>query len=220
MDTGIARHGRTEIMLLRYLVGGESWRRDWGRIWANAMMYGYQDACDEAEMVDKIIEAGGIVAASELQLKRQRQNDEGYYLTPPEIYAEKDREHHFDTDCCPHPRQPGYDGLTAPLGQSVYCNPMFVASERGKGPTAWVKRTIEHHRRTGANILMVLPVQGYVNMLVEAGAVLTPAGRIPWRHTVTGEPHPSPPNCMWFHLPGTETSSPGSYGANTSQPAS
>jgi hypothetical protein len=44
----------------------------------------------------------------------------------------------------------------------------------------------------------MLPAQSYVNMLIEAGAEVRPAGRVPWLHTKTGQPtaSPSPISCF------------------------
>lgn len=36
---------------------------------------------------------------------------EPYLLTPPELYARLNAEHHFDFDPCPYPKPDGYDRL-------------------------------------------------------------------------------------------------------------
>ena len=40
-----------------------------------------------------------------------------FLLTPPRLYAELDREFHFDFDPCPNPRPDGYNSLVIPWGQ-------------------------------------------------------------------------------------------------------
>ena len=48
-----------------------------------------------------------------------------YWLTPPELYNELDKEFKFNFDPCPYPLPEEFDGLTNDWGSSSYCNPPF-----------------------------------------------------------------------------------------------
>lgn len=93
-----------------------------------------------------------------------------YWLTPSTLYAELDAEFHFDFDPCPHPLPEGFDGLTCEWGYSSYVNPPFgsiIHHGKKKGPTAWVKKSLEEWRK-GKRVVLVYPVDKWVLMLVEA----------------------------------------------------
>lgn len=113
-----------------------------------------------------------------------------FWGTPPELYALlNERFGPFDCDPCPNPRPDGYDGLTAPWGVCNYVNPPFGA------PGEWVKRAIAL-REEGKASLLVLPITHWTNVLLKAGAILYPLGRVKWRELETGIP------CDWKHRPG------------------
>ena len=115
-----------------------------------------------------------------------------YWVTPPAMYAELDREFHFDFDPCPEPRPDGYDSLVLPWGRMNYCNPPFRRTDGNTdGPTAFVRKAIAEQAQ-GKSTVLLLPVQSDVNRLLEAGAELRPAGRTKFLETTTGEPLPSP----------------------------
>jgi hypothetical protein len=123
-----------------------------------------------------------------------------YWLTPPEIYAELNQEFKFDFDPCPYPRPKNFDALSMPWGKSNFVNPPFRPADGfgGKGPTAFVHKAIEE-QRNGNRSVLILPVQSYVNILVEAGAELRSLGRLRWREATTGEPCKSPsPICCFI----------------------
>lgn len=91
-----------------------------------------------------------------------------YWLTPPELYAELDAEFSFDFDPCPFPLPVGFDGLTCEWGASSYVNPPFgsiIHQGKKKGPTAWVRKAIEEHRK-GKTVVLVYPVDKWVLMLL------------------------------------------------------
>jgi len=91
-----------------------------------------------------------------------------YWLTPPELYAELDAEFHFDFDPCPFPLPEGFDGLTCEWGRSSYVNPPFGSithQGKKKGPTAWVRKAIEEHRK-GKTVVLVYPVDKWVLMIL------------------------------------------------------
>jgi hypothetical protein len=116
-----------------------------------------------------------------------------YWLTPKGLYKELEEEFPFDFDPCPCPRPEGYDSLTADWGTVNYVNPPFRRKDGvdGQGPTAFVRKAIEEQQR-GKTSVLTLPVQSYVNLLLEAGAELRSAGRVRWLEVETKEPSPSP----------------------------
>lgn len=98
-----------------------------------------------------------------------RSDRKHYWLTPPKLYAELDAEFHFDFDPCPFPLPEGFDGLTCDWGTSNYVNPPFgsiIHQGKKKGPTAWVRKCIEEHRK-GKTVVLVFPVDKWVLMLLK-----------------------------------------------------
>ncbi|KKK94343.1 hypothetical protein LCGC14_2683810 [marine sediment metagenome] len=111
-----------------------------------------------------------------------------YWITPPEIYKELDKEFHFDFDPCPNPRPDGYNSLVLPWGHMNYCNPPFRKTDGNTdGPTAFVRKAISEQAKGKATVLL-LPAQSYINLLLEAGAELRAAGRTRFLDVDTGEP--------------------------------
>ena len=126
-----------------------------------------------------------------------------YWKTPPEIYAALHGEFNFDFDPCPCPRPEGYDSLLLPWGVSNFVNPPFRKHDgvNGKGPTAFVRKAIAEQAE-GKSSVLILPVQSYVNLLLEAGAQCRSLGRVRWREAMTGQPCKSPSPICCFVLPG------------------
>lgn len=122
-----------------------------------------------------------------------------YWLTPPEVYKKLDDEFHFDYDPCPCPVPEGHNGLEVEWGQVSYVNPPFRKHDGvdGRGPTAFVRKAIEESKK-GKTVVLMIPVQSYVNLLIEAGAELRSAGRVKWLEADTKEPckSPSPIGCF------------------------
>ena len=115
-----------------------------------------------------------------------------YWLTPSELYQSLDNEFHFDFDPCPCPRPQGYNSLVLPWGKMNYCNPPFRKTDGNTdGPTAFVRKAIAEQQRGNSTVLL-LPVQSYVNLLLEAGAELRSAGRTRFLDVETSEPLPGP----------------------------
>ena len=115
-----------------------------------------------------------------------------YWLTPPELYKKLDDEFQFDFDPCPYPIVPGYDSLQLPWGTMNYCNPPFRKTDGNfHGPTAFVRKAIAEQKRGNGTVLL-LPAQSYINLLLEAGAELRPAGRTRFLEVTTHEPLRSP----------------------------
>jgi hypothetical protein len=122
--------------------------------------------------------------------------DTRHWLIPPHLYSELDAEFHFDYDPCPYPKPLGFNSLTEEWGNSVFLNPPF--HREGKiGPTAFVRKAIKEHQK-GKTIVLTLPVQSYVNLLLEAGAELRSLGRVQWLEVETKKPMkgPSPICCF------------------------
>ncbi|KKL15027.1 hypothetical protein LCGC14_2509730 [marine sediment metagenome] len=115
-----------------------------------------------------------------------------YWLTPPDIYKPLDDEFHFDYDPCPYPRVPGFNSLELPWGKMNYCNPPFRKTDGNThGPTAFVRKAIAEKEKGNSTVLLI-PVQSYINLLLEAGAELRSAGRTRFLEVETGESLPSP----------------------------
>lgn len=105
-----------------------------------------------------------------------------YWLTPPDLYKELDREHNFDFDPCPYPLPEGFDGLTDDWGQSNYVNPPFgciIHEGKKKGVTAWVRKAIKEFRK-GKKVVLVFPMEKWVFMLLEAGAEVRNLKDVKW----------------------------------------
>lgn len=113
-----------------------------------------------------------------------------YWLTPPALLAELAAEFGpFDFDPCPYPLPEGFDGLTCDWGQRNYVNPPFgsiMHQGKKKGPTAWVRKAIEEHRK-GKTVVLVYPVDKWVLMLLkELGASVRNLGDVRWLATEDG----------------------------------
>jgi hypothetical protein len=126
-----------------------------------------------------------------------------YWLTPPPVFDALNAEFAFDFDPCPCPRPDGYDSLLVPWGNSNFVNPPFRKHDGvdGKGPTAFVRKAIAE-QALGKSSVLILPVQSYVNLLLEAGAELRSLGRLRWIEATTGEPCQSPSPICCFVLRG------------------
>lgn len=129
-----------------------------------------------------------------------------YWRTPPELFASLDREFHFTYDPCPCPVPTGYDGLQAEWGEVNYVNPPFRAADGigGAGPTAFARKAVEQHKG-GKTSVLILPVQSYVNMLLQAGAEIRPIGRVVWLEVDSLEPCPNGTSVACFVLRGRAT---------------
>ena len=127
--------------------------------------------------------------------------DRKYWLIPKEIYNKLDEEFHFAFDPCPYPYV--RDGINIEWGTSNWVNPPFRKkdAQNGHGPTAFVRKAIEEQKK-GKTSVLILSVQSYVNMLVEAGAELRPAGRVRWIDAIAGGECSSPSTNALFILRG------------------
>jgi len=113
-----------------------------------------------------------------------------YWLTPPALMRQLQLEFDFDFDPCPYPKPPEFDGLTSEWGASNWVNPPFgVIMHEGKkkGPTAWARKCIAESQK-GKRVVMVYPIDKWVLMLLEAGAVVRNLGDVKWCATEDGMP--------------------------------
>jgi hypothetical protein len=122
-----------------------------------------------------------------------------FWLIPPELYEPLDNEFHFDFDPCPYPFK--HDGIEIDWGKMNWVNPPFNKQDaiNGHGPTAFVRKAIEEHKKGNASVL-ILPVQNYVNMLLLAGAELRPVGRVNWLDARNQRVNPHPTTNALFIL--------------------
>lgn len=113
-----------------------------------------------------------------------------YWLTPPALMDALSAEFDFDFDACPFPLPDGFDGLTCEWGQSTYVNPPFgsiIHDGKKKGPTAWVRKSIEENRK-GKRVVLVYPIDKWILMLLAAGAHVRNLGDVKWCATEDGTP--------------------------------
>ena len=123
---------------------------------------------------------------------------DGYWLIPPEIYEPLNKEFHFDFDPCPNPRPEGYDSLVVDWGKSNWVNPLFQG-----GITAWVRKALEEQKK-GKTSVLILPLDNWVNLLLQADAEIRPLGFHNWIHTKTKEKRKAPRPSILFILRGKE----------------
>ena len=111
-----------------------------------------------------------------------------YWITPPDLYEKLNAEFCFDFDPCPYPLPDGFDGLTQEWGESNYVNPPFgsiIHEGKKKGPTAWARKAIEENKK-GKRVVMVYPIDKWVLMMLEAGAIVRNLKDVKWLATEDG----------------------------------
>lgn len=117
-----------------------------------------------------------------------------YWLTPPEIFEELNKEFEFDFDPAPFPKPDDFDGLKSDWGESNYVNPPFGSytdtdDHKKKGPTAWAKKCITEYKK-GKRVVMVYPVDKWVLKMLESGATVRNLKDIHWHATEDGSQGP------------------------------
>ena len=93
-----------------------------------------------------------------------------YWLTPPSLYEELNKEFRFDFDPCPYPKPDDFDGLTCDWGKRNYVNPPFgsiIHDGKKKGPTAWMRKAIAEQQKGNLSVV-VYPVDKWVLMMMAA----------------------------------------------------
>ncbi len=115
-----------------------------------------------------------------------------YWLTPPELYHELDREFHFNFDPCPYPR-PIWDGLEVEWGSRTYCNPPYLKKDGGP-IRLWMDKALEEYAK-GKTVVMLVPFHNiYLKPLLIDDPRFRFLGRMRSHCTETGKPGPNPPN--------------------------
>ena len=122
--------------------------------------------------------------------------EHGYWIIPPEIYNPLNKEFKFQFDHCPNPRPKEFDGLAVDWKKSNWVNPPFWA-----GITAWVRKAIVEQQKGNTSVL-ILPLDNWVNLLLQAGAELRPVGSHEWIHTQDGSRRKAPRPSILFILRG------------------
>ena len=130
-----------------------------------------------------------------------------FHLSPPELIALLDRLFPDGwSDMCPHPLPEGFDSLAMErwlITKPGYLNPPFHPKDElhGRGPAAFVRKMIEQHELLDISMAIAMPTWESINLLLAAGAIPIPLGRLPWRDVETGEPSPHPTHSTLFVLP-------------------
>ena len=124
-----------------------------------------------------------------------------FWLIPPEIYDPLSKEFGFDFDPCPYPYVK--DGIDIEWGKSNWVNPPFMKKDsmNNHGPTAFVRKAIEEQKK-GKTSVLILPVNSFINMLIEANAEIRPMGRVKYLDTDTNKSMPNPSTNALFILRG------------------
>ena len=113
-----------------------------------------------------------------------------YWLTPPNLYKELNKEFNFDFDPAPHPLPYNFDGLTCEWGKSNYVNPPFgsiIHQGKKKGATAWVRKAIEEYKK-GKDVVLVYPIDKWILMLIKENAKIINLGDVKWLSTEDKKP--------------------------------
>ena len=113
-----------------------------------------------------------------------------YWLTPPDLYEQLNKEFNFTFDPCPYPLPDGFDGLTCEWGESNYVNPPFgsiIHKGKKKGATAWVRKAISEYEK-GKDVILVYPVDKWLLMLLETGAKVRNLKDVKWLATEDNTP--------------------------------
>ena len=104
------------------------------------------------------------------------EDEVGYWLTPEPLKAALRAEFGELWDPCPFPRPAGYDGLVEPWPDvPAYVNPPFSDHKTQR----WVRRAIAH-RDAGNMAVLILPITGWIEAVLEAGGEIRLVGRVPW----------------------------------------
>ena len=113
-----------------------------------------------------------------------------YWLTPPELLEELNKEFNFDFDPCPYPKPEDFDGLTNEWGKSSYVNPPFGAvmhNGKKKGVTAWVRKALAEQEK-GKDVVLVYPTDKWLLMLLKNVTEVRNLGDVKWLATEDRKP--------------------------------
>lgn len=109
-------------------------------------------------------------------IKGNKKDNKHYWLTPPELFDQLNKEFEFDFDPCPYPKPDDFDGLQAEWGESNYVNPPF------NGPTAWIKKAIKEYKK-GKRVVFVFPIDKWVFMMLQAKPEIRNLKDVRWHAT-------------------------------------
>ena len=129
-----------------------------------------------------------------MRVKKERPED-GYWIIPPEIYDPLQEEFNFDFD--PAPLDPLFNGLDVEWSKSNWVNPPFWA-----GITGWVRKALEEQKK-GKGSVLILPLDNWVRLLIDAGAEIRSVGSHEWIHTKDGSRRKAPRPSFLFILKGS-----------------
>ena len=113
-----------------------------------------------------------------------------YWLTPPDLLNDLQKEFNFNFDPCPYPKPEDFDGLTNEWGKSNYVNPPFGAiihDGKKKGVTAWVRKALAEQEK-GKDVVLVHPTDKWLLMLLKNVSEVRNLGDVKWLATEDGKP--------------------------------
>ena len=127
-------------------------------------------------------------------INNKERPEHGYWLIPKEIYDPLNKEFNFDHDPCPNPKPHERDGLKEEWGKSNWVNPPFWA-----GITGWVRKAIAEKEKGNTSVL-ILPLDNWVKLLLDAKAEIRVIGSHDWIHTKDGSRRKAPRPSFLFIL--------------------
>jgi DNA N-6-adenine-methyltransferase (Dam) len=134
-------------------------------------------------------------------LEGNKSTGKHYWLTPPSLMSELDKEFGFDFDPCPFPLPENFDGLTCDWGKSNYVNPPFgsiIQNGKKKGPTAWARKAISEFKK-GKKVVLVYPIDKWILMLLEHVSEVRNLKDVKWHSTEDGLPGGGWPSYRLLH---------------------
>lgn len=124
-----------------------------------------------------------------------------FWIIPKEIYEPLNKEFNFDFDPCPFPFVK--DGIEVEWGNVNWVNPPFRARDaiNSHGPTAFVRKAIAEQEK-GKSSVLILPLDNWVKLLLDAKAEIRVVGSHEWIHTKDGSRRKAPRPSFLFILKG------------------
>lgn len=117
-----------------------------------------------------------------------------HWYTPQNIYADLDKEFHFDHDPCPLNKSPAplmgdSDGLSEPWGKSTFCNPPY-----GRQIGVWIKKAYDEAKK-GKTVVLLIPsrtdTQWWHDYIMKAQEIRFIKGRLKFGGAKNNAPFPS-----------------------------
>lgn len=111
----------------------------------------------------------------------------GKWKTPPELYAELDKEFHFNFDPCPS--NPTFDGLNVEWGKSNYVNPPY-----GREISRWIAKGFAEAAK-GKTVVFLVPsrtdTKWWHEFIMKAQEIRFIKGRLKFSGHANSAPFPS-----------------------------